>query len=275
MPITQDDIKVFRFKMKAKEPQEALKEIPKMDKLEIVPIVVDILQDIQKLTLDDIAKYMHNYDVRDPQLRIDVHKFLDAQTTDSISHDAVANMVENLAKERLHPHKHDNSELLMHVKNDICLRYAIKAYSSLKENQKLNPWGLAKKLFTYNEERIRKPLKTLVFALKNVAVLETTEHLWNEATLWLEGLYLSVFNSIPDHKKTPDKQMVLKDVDGTFISVDIIDKICKRLFHLTRFDLALYNKDISNELHARIYHFRNTQKVIENDERYTAMKLAR
>jgi hypothetical protein len=272
------DFPLLRKEVNALQQDEHILEvISELDVLLTLPLVISIFEDIKKIVDNDIEQTFK--DVTGKSLKTEIkkenmndilkrilgqdiesffHQFIKNEIT-QVTELNVFNLIETITKEfhekALLPHVKDARVSRAESFNDllsaeIFLICAILIYKEADDKQNASLFSLAWKMKGMNEEEIRKPFLALSHCAKRVKITNSTEALWKEMTLWLEGLYLNCVKQIPSAHK--EGMTVKRTSDGGYPTINGKDEAFKKYFNLTMYDMSLYHLAIAEALQATL-----------------------
>ena len=271
----------LRQQVQEKESNEALSHIAKFDSSKTFQAIIEILNEIKGITekkIDSIIsegtelslkELMNDRTVEDflkriqnkkdiPSLFEQFMKEKENTNTDDLSEEKVLSFIEGLvtrAITEIETHIAGEPDQIFDMKEklekqlvtDIFLIEALYVYRDTDDTQRSNILKAMFKVTGYTEHHFRKPFKVLQLLSQSIDFSDETKTLWQEAALWLEGLYLQTHNKMPK-----DEQDQVKKNEEGYPTIDQQDEKFKQKYKLTKYDMALYHHELSKIFQSKL-----------------------
>lgn len=150
------------------------------------------------------------------------------------------------------------------------IEYGIKILEETDEKQNVGLFGIKKVLKGLSKEKIESELTKMVTDAQKIEVTHNTLKLWEEGSLWLDGLYTRIYDKVPKEKNGELK----KNKHGLVDTVDAEDMLFNSIVHLTKFDIVSYYHQLAETINNKITLYQSRleaepvkQVLIENENK--------
>ncbi|VVC76464.1 hypothetical protein AQUSIP_17770 [Aquicella siphonis] len=278
------DIDKFRYEIQAIEKREdAILEIARLDGFISLFMIIKIFEEMQignekaleacfqENTGKELKRAVSKYGVREiikKALGKDVRAFFEevsdktrmADLTAELVSSIVTPVVQSVYDKTFKKHITRNADVVEQrfkslLCNAIFLICATELYKeadlrqtagSIRIKLLMGPYLLR----TYKEEALQNPFIAVRESAKLVQIDPPLSSLWQEAALWLQGLYTRSYLQIPEeHRK--DGEVKRKD-NGKMPTVNEKDVSFQDNFNLTLYEMALFHKQTSEVIQAKL-----------------------